>query len=179
MKELSLNILDLTQNSITAGAKHIHILVTEKRSEDCLTIGIEDDGCGMDAEFLARVTDPFTTTRTTRKVGMGIPLFKMEAEMSGGDFQIESEKGRGTKLSARFQLSHIDRPPLGDMADTMTVLVQGSPEVDFTYIRSTDQGSFTFSTREVREMLDGVPLSDPAVLDWIREYIKEGEREIS
>lgn len=178
MKELSLNILDLAQNSITAGAENVRIAVSESELADLLTISIEDDGCGMDAAFLARVKDPFTTTRTTRKVGMGIPLFKMEAEMSGGSFQIESEKGRGTKLSASFQLSHIDRPPLGDMADTMTALVQGSPEVDFTYLRGTDRGSFQFSTKEVRETLGAVPLSEPAVLDWIRAYIQEGEREV-
>jgi anti-sigma regulatory factor (Ser/Thr protein kinase) len=178
MKELSLNILDLVQNSITAGARNVGIAVSESGMTDLLTLSIEDDGCGMDAAFLAQVTDPFTTTRTTRKVGMGIPLFKMEAELSGGGFQIESEKGRGTKLHASFQLSHIDRPPLGDMADTMTVLVQGSPDVDFLYLRGTDRGSFRFSTKEVRETLGDIPLSEPEVLDWIREYIREGERGI-
>lgn len=178
MKELSLNILDLAQNSITAGAKHIAVSVIEKAAGDTLLISIEDDGCGMDEDFLRQVTDPFTTTRTTRKVGMGIPLFKMAAEMSGGSFHIESEKGRGTRLEGRFELSNIDRPPIGDMAGTMEALVQGAPEIDFTYVRETDKGKFCFSTEELREALGGVPLSEPEVLEWIREYVREGEAEL-
>lgn len=178
MKELSLNILDLSQNSITAGAKNVDLTVIEKESEDRLSISVEDDGCGMEPDFLKRVIDPFTTTRTTRKVGMGIPLFKMAAEMSGGSFQIESEPGRGTRISAEFKLSHIDRPPMGDMAGTMTVLVQGSPDIDFTYTRETEKGLFQFSTATLRETLGGVPLSEPEVLSWINDFIKEGEEEV-
>jgi Signal transduction histidine kinase len=175
MKELSLNVLDLVQNSISAGARNISINIIESEAEDILSISINDDGCGMDEELLSRVADPFTTTRTTRRVGMGLPLFKLEAEMSGGSFNIESLKGRGTKVSASFCLKNIDRPPLGDMAATMTALIQGSPDLDFVYTRLSGKGKFVFSTAEIKKTLDGVPLAEPEVLRWIGEYIAENE----
>ncbi|MDR3289555.1 MAG: ATP-binding protein [Peptococcaceae bacterium] len=175
MKELALNILDIAQNSIAAGANQIAIAVRESVAADRLTISVKDNGCGMEPEFLAKVTDPFTTTRKTRKVGMGIPLLKMEAEMSGGELRIESEKGKGTSLTACFKRSHIDRPPLGDVAGTFMVLIQGAPNLEFTYTRETDRGAFQFSTAQVRALLDGVPLSEPDVLAWIRGYVEEGE----
>ncbi len=179
MKELSLNILDLAQNSITAGAKNIRISVAESSASDRMEISVCDDGCGMDEQLLSCVTDPFTTTRTTRDIGMGIPLIKMEAEMAGGDFHIESELGKGTFLRAGFQFSHIDRPPLGSMADTMKALVQGAPQLDFYYSRTTDKGAFEFSTREVKEALEGISIGQPDVLEWIGGYITEGEAAIT
>ena len=175
MKELSLYVLDLVQNSITAGAKNIKIAVTELCAQDRMTISIEDDGCGMDPEFLKSAVEPFTTTRTTRKVGMGLPFIKMAAEMAGGDFHIESEKGKGTRLRATFMLSHIDRPPIGDMAGTLSVLIQGAPDREFTYIRETDGIRFEFSTTEVKKVLKGVSLAQPEVLEWIRGFVEEGE----
>ncbi len=175
MKELSLNVLDLVQNSLSAGAGHIAVEITESLREDRLEIRIRDDGAGMDPEFLARVTDPFVTTRTTRPVGMGIPLVKMAAEMAEGRFEIQSRKGEGTELNASFRLSHVDRMPLGDMAGTITMLIQGAPEVDYVYIRQTDSGRFEFNTVRIREMLEGISLGEPEVLDWIREYIAQGE----
>ncbi len=178
MKELSLNILDLVQNSITAGAKNIRVVVSESAASDKMEISICDDGCGMDAQLLSRVTDPFTTTRTTRKIGMGIPLMKMGAEMTGGDFQITSETGKGTFLRAGFRLSHIDCPPLGNMADTIKAIVQGSPELNLTYSRITDKGVFEFSTTQVREVLGGISLGQLEVLEWIDGYISEGEASI-
>lgn len=178
MKELSLNILDLAQNSLTAGAKNVTIEIRESVKEDLLFIKISDDGSGMDASFLSRVTDPFVTTRTTRSVGMGIPLFKMQAEMAQGNFEIKSEKGKGTELWATFRLSHVDRPPIGDTVGTMIVLIQGSPEVDFEYIRQTDNDKFDFQTKEIKETLGGISLSEPEVLDWIRDYIMQGETSI-
>jgi len=178
MKELSLNILDLVQNSLAAGAKNVTIEIRESIAEDNLCIKISDDGSGMDPDFLSRVTDPFTTTRTTRKVGMGIPLMKMEAEMADGSFVINSEKGKGTKLCAIFRLSHIDRLPLGDIASTMIVLVQGSPDVDFIYIRQNDSDTFEFKTSEIREVLGGLSLGAPEVLNWIHDYIIQGEAQV-
>ncbi len=175
MKELSLNILDIVQNSLAAGARNVEIDVAEAAADDRLDITIRDDGGGMDEELLSRVADPFTTTRSTRRVGMGIPLFKMAAEMSGGAFEIESAEGGGTRVYASFGLSNIDRPPLGDMAATMTALIQGSPDVDFIYTRIGGKGKFVFSTAELRKELQGVPLTEPSVLRWIGEFIAENE----
>ncbi|MDR3271231.1 MAG: ATP-binding protein [Peptococcaceae bacterium] len=178
MKELALNILDIAQNSIAAGASQIAIAVRESMAADQLTISVKDNGCGMEPEFLAKVTDPFTTTRKTRKVGMGIPLLKMEAEMSGGGLRIESKKGKGTSLTACFKRSHMDRPPLGDVVGTLMVLIQGAPDLEFTYTKETDQSAFQFSTAQVRALLGGVSLSEPDVLVWIRGYVEEGELEL-
>lgn len=175
MKELSLSVLDLAQNAITAGAKHIDISLLESLREDSLRILIGDDGCGMSPELLARVTDPFTTTRTTRRVGMGIPLMKLAAEAAGGGLTIDSAPGKGTRLEASFRLSSIDRPPVGDMAATVTALIQGAPERCFRYLRRTDGGEFRLSTDEVRETLGEVGITEPEVLAWLRDYILEGE----
>lgn len=175
MKELSLHILDIAQNSLSAGAKNVEISILDSALEDKTEIVIKDDGCGMDPEFLSRVTDPFTTTRTTRKVGMGLPLLKMAAEMAEGSFQIESKVGEGTTVTARFRRSNIDRPPLGDMSGTMVTLVQGSPDTDFIYTYQTDSGDFTLRTEEIREILEGVSLSEPEVLSWIGEFLREKE----
>ncbi len=178
MKELSLNVLDLAQNALSAGARHIEIAIEESEADDRLSLRIADDGSGMDPDFLAGVTDPFVTTRTTRPVGMGIPLIKMAAEMAEGDFRIRSQKGEGTELTATFRRSHMDRMPVGDMAGTLAALVQGAPDVDYIYTRTTDCGSFTFDTALIRKELEGVPLGEPAVLNWIREYIVSGEAEV-
>lgn len=178
MKELSLNVLDLVQNGLSAGARRIEIDIVESEADDALCIRIADDGAGMDPEFLKRVTDPFVTTRTTRPVGMGIPLIKMAAEMTEGYFRIQSEQGMGTELVATFRLSHVDRMPVGDIAGTLTALVQGSPDVEFVYTRKTDYGTFIFDTALIREELEGISLGEPAVLDWIREYIISGESEV-
>jgi len=175
MRELSLNVLDLVQNSIAAEAHKVAVTVTESEASDSLMVAIEDDGRGMEKEFLARVTDPFTTTRTTRRVGMGIPLFKMEAEMAGGSFEITSHPGEGTSLFASFQRSHLDTPPLGDMAGTVAAIVQSTPDMEFFYEHRTDTGEFLFSTTEIREALGDVSLSEPAVVEWIREYVRENE----
>lgn len=178
MKELSLNVLDLAQNSITAGATRLDIELAESAVSDSLRFKISDNGCGMEPEFLRLVTDPFTTTRTTRRVGMGIPLLKMTSEMAGGGFTIRSEKGKGTVLEASFGLSNIDRPPVGDMPGTLVALVQGSPQLSLRYKRSTDSGCFTLSTDELRKELGGVSLAEPEVLSWLGEYIAAGEAEL-
>ena len=173
MKELSLYILDLVQNSLRAKANNISITVKDSVSKDLLEIVIEDNGHGMDSEFLAKVTDPFVSTRTTREIGMGIPFFKMAAQMTGGTLKIDSTLGHGTTLWGVFVRSHMDTPPLGDMVETLVTLVQGSPDVDFLYCYETDSQTLTFDTREIREVLEDVPLNMPDVLGWIRDYLKE------
>ena len=174
MKELSLHILDIAKNSVKAKASLIEIIVTEDEEKNLLSIGINDNGCGMTEEFLARVRDPFSTTRTTRKVGMGIPLFEAASLQCGGEFDITSKEGVGTKVIATFQHNHIDRAPLGDMADTVKTLIWGSPEIDFLYRHIKNGQEFTLDTRELKKVLGGVPLDTPDVLAWIDEYIREG-----
>lgn len=176
MKELSLNILDIAQNSVKAGAKHIKISIDE--TDTALSFTITDDGCGMSAEFLARVTDPFTTTRTTRKVGLGLPLLKMEAEMTGGSFNISSKSEKefsehGTVVTASFIKTNIDFIPLGDIIGTLCVLIQGAGNIDFEFVHNMPEGRVTLSTAEMRVMLGDVPLDCPEVVGWVREYLCE------
>ena len=172
MKDLSLYILDLAQNSLRAEAKNVHIKIIDSERHNQVSIVIDDDGYGMDAALLSRVTEPFVTTRTTRKMGMGLPLFKMAAELTGGTFHINSTPGHGTTLQGVFTRSHLDMPPMGDITETIVTLVQGAPDVDFTYINETDADVFTFDTKEIREVLEGVPLNTPDVLHWIREHLQ-------
>lgn len=174
MKELSLHILDIVKNSVKAGATEIGITITESREKNRLSIVISDNGCGMTKEFLARVRDPFTTTRTTRKVGMGIPLYEAATLQCDGSFDIASEVGIGTTVTATFRRDHIDRAPLGDMAETMTTLVSGSPEIDFCYTHQTDTERFEFDTKQIRKELGEVPLNLPDVLFWMDSFIREG-----
>lgn len=191
MRELSMHILDLAQNSIVAGATRIVIEVTAntqtastvvsgfeqggnpETQPDTLTISIADDGKGMDEEFLARVKDPFTTTRTTRSVGLGIPMFTEAAQACEGDVTVESEPDNGTKITATFKLSHIDRAPLGDMASTMVALIAPDPDIAFRYVQRIDGSEFVLDTDELKEQLGDVPLNEPAVLQWIQEYVRE------
>ena len=173
MKELSLNILDIAKNSVTAGASLVEISVTEESSR--LTISVKDNGCGMTPEFVARVTDPFTTTRTTRKVGLGIPLLQMEARMAGGDLTIESEVGVGTTLTAWFDAQNIDMPPLGDLTSSVVTLIQGSPEIDFLFTHTVGEAGYALDTREVREIMGDISLAEPEVLGWLAEFLTENE----
>lgn len=173
MPELSLNILDVAQNSITAGAKLIEIKISSDTKADQLKISISDNGCGMTREQTERVVDPFYTTRTTRKVGLGVPFFKMAAEMAGGKFDINSQQGEGTKTTAVFQLSHIDRMPLGDLAGTMTALIGPNPEIDFVLKYNVDEKSFIMDTREFKAVLGDVKLSEPEILSYISSFLTE------
>ena len=175
MEELSLHIMDIVQNSITAGASLIEVEIDEDAAEDKLTIAVTDNGCGMDEDTLARVCDPFTTGRTTRRVGLGIPLFKLAAEQTGGEFLIESERGRGTRVRAVFGYSHIDRQPLGDMVSTMHQLVTAHEAVDILYIHRVGEREFRLDTREIKELLGGVSLAEHEVMVWLLEYLKENE----
>ena len=177
MKEISLNILDIAENSVKAGASLTEIEIRE--DSDTLEFEIRDNGKGMKADFLARVTDPFTTTRTTRSVGLGLPLLKMEAEMTGGEFEITSRSAEeyadhGTKVRAKFQKNSIDFIPLGDIVGTVCTLIQGHDDTDFEFIHRINGKTVELSTAAMREMLGDVPLSSPDVISWIREYLNEG-----
>ena len=178
MQELSLNILDVAENSVRAGATLTTILVDEQPQQDLLTIQIADNGCGMSEEQVQRVTDPFFTTRTTRKVGLGVPLLKMAAELAGGSFSIRSKLGEGTTTTATFQLGHIDRMPLGDVAATICTLVQCNPEIDFVYTYRPGEREFSADTRQFRQILEGVPLSDPHAVTFLRGYTLGDTREL-
>ncbi len=179
MKELALHILDITQNSITAGAKNIGIYIMEDEAANTYAIRVEDDGCGMSKEMVQRVTDPYVTTRTTRKTGMGIPLFMHSAEQAGGLLKIESEPGKGTTLEALFEHNHIDRPELGDMAGILTILIGGSPDIRFRYHHQKSEQEFALDTNEIREILEGIPVNEPEVLRFIREMIRENLQKIT
>ena len=174
MKEISLNVLDVVGNSVKAKAKRIDIMITESVARDVLELSIIDDGCGMAPEFLSRVTDPFTTTRTTRRVGLGLPLLKMAAESCNGSFSIDSVQGEGTQVHASFQLSHLDRMPLGNMAETMVTLISACDSIRYVYTHRTDTDTFVFDTKELRDTLgEEIPLSAPEILAWINDYVKE------
>lgn len=175
MKELALHILDLAQNSIDAGANLIEILVNEDLENDLLIITLKDNGCGMEDEQAQRVKDPFVTSRTSRKVGLGIPLMLAACQRCEGDLTIKSQKNVGTQLIATFKHSHIDRVPIGNMTETMVSLVMTEPNIDFIYIHKVNQEEFKFDTREIKQTLgEGIPLTEPDVIDWIKGYIDEG-----
>ena len=179
MPEISLNILDVAENSVKAKASLIEISVEVNTAADTLTVIIKDDGCGMNAEQLSKVTDPFYTTRTTRKVGLGVPFFKLAALQSGGSFDITSKEGQGTTVTAVFGLTNIDRMPLGDMTSTIHTLVTFNEKNDFLYKYSIDDRTFKLDTREFREILGGVSFTEPDVSAYIKEYLAENEKEVN
>lgn len=184
MRELSLNVMDIAQNSISAGASLITIAVEEDVARDSLSISISDNGRGMTPEQAEHVTDPFFTTRTTRSVGLGVPLFKMEAEMTGGHFSIESTLGVGTTTTAVFKPSSVDMIPLGDINGTVNMLVMMNPGLDFVYTRkirleSGEEREFDLRTQELRQVLgEDVPLNAPDVTQWVKEYLEENTAEL-
>ncbi|HWQ98305.1 MAG TPA: ATP-binding protein [Clostridia bacterium] len=180
MKELSLNILDIAQNSIKANAAHLTIRLTKTGSR--LTVEIADDGTGMSPDFVQEAANPFTTTRTTRKVGMGLPLFKLAAEQTGGTFSIVSQQAQregdahGTTVTATFDTAHVDCEPLGDITETILALIQGNPDLSLTYEWISEAGEQRLSTDEMREILgEDVPLNSPDVLAWARAYLNGEE----
>lgn len=178
MPEIALNILDVAENSVRAGASLIEITVSVQPGADTLTVTITDDGCGMTQEQLERVQDPFYTTRTTRKVGLGIPFFKQASEGAGGSFQIDSETGKGTTVKAVFGLSHIDRMPLGNISSTIHTLIVFNAQTDFRYIYEYGEKSFVLDTRQMREILgEGISFSEQEVSAFIREYLEVNKTE--
>jgi len=168
-----MNVLDVAQNSIRAQATEIGVWVAEDETQDSLLITITDNGCGMTPEQLARVTDPFFTTRSTRRVGLGIPFFKMAAEMADGAFEIRSEQGKGTTVEASFRRSHIDLMPLGDMGETVSILICLNEGINVTYQYRFNKSVFEVSSKQLQEILDGVPLNTPSVMQFVKEYIHE------
>jgi hypothetical protein len=179
VEEISLHVLDIVENAIGALATFIRIEIDEQEADDTLTVQVTDNGRGMPAELAEKADDPFVTTRTTRSVGLGLPLFKQGAAATGGTFEVHSEMGAGTRVRAVYRRSHIDRPPLGDMAGTVLALIAVNPDIDFEYAHRYGDRSFTLNTREVREKLgDDVPLSAPMVQAWLRDYLHEGEAEL-
>ena len=179
MQEISLNILDIVQNSIRAEATLIEILIEETPSTDVFAFTVKDNGCGMDEEMVKRVTDPFVTTRTTRKVGLGISLLKSLAQQAGGDISLESQVGVGTVIRADFSYSHIDRQPLGDISAVMVSLISMNPTIDFVYTHSFEKEQFVLDTRELRKILGNeVSFIEISVATWIGEFINSGLEEI-
>lgn len=173
MKELSLHILDIVQNSISAKATLIEIEVNEQPKNDTLTITIADNGKGMTAEQLQKVTDPYFTSRTSRKVGLGIPLLKQNTEQSGGRLTITSALNVGTTVVARFGYNHIDRPALGDMANAISLLVMSNPSIDFVYTHVIDKELYRFDTQEVKKILGEVPINNTQITKMINDMIAE------
>jgi hypothetical protein len=178
MEDISLHILDVAENGIGAGADLVTIDVEEDTDADRLRVTIGDNGRGMEPEFLARVLDPFVTTRTTRKVGLGLSLFQQSAREAEGDLSVESTVGVGTKVTASMSHTHIDRKPMGSMADTILTLIEGNPECDFVYTHRKDGKEYVLDTREIRAELEEIPINHPLVTGLIRQNLMSGLQEI-
>lgn len=178
MRELALHLLDIAENSVSANARNIQIGVVEDIQNDRLHMSVTDDGRGMDAATAAKVIDPFVTSRTTRKVGLGIPLLKAAAEACNGSLTIQSELGKGTRVEVDFERSNIDRMPLGDIASTYITLLIGTSEVHWIFTYKVDEVAFIFDDQEIKETLDGVSMTEPDVLKFIREYMVENINQV-
>ena len=173
MKDLSMHIMDILQNSTRAGASEVTLEVLEDVAADTLTIRFIDNGCGMDAETVQKVINPFFTTRTTRKVGLGLPLLKQNTEQTGGSLDIQSEKGKGTTVTAVFGRSHLDRPPMGDLAGTVVLTASAYPDIRFIFHYHNGETDYVFDTVEVNEALDGISIQEPEVIQYLKEMIQE------
>lgn len=173
MTELSLNILDIAENSVKAGASLIEITVSVMSADNLLEIIIRDNGCGMTEEQVKKVIDPFYTTRTTRKVGLGVPFFKESAEAAGGSFLVNSKVGVGTTVKASYELSHIDRMPMGDLTATIHTLVTMHEDIDFLFTYKVDENEFVLDTEELKEILGGISFKEYEVSNYIKKYLKE------
>jgi len=170
MEDLSLHILDIAENSVAARADTIEIRITEDKEGDLLSVELIDNGVGMDEETVKKVLDPFYTTKTVRRFGLGLPLLSEAARAANGSLSINSKKGEGTKIRADFQYSHIDRQPLGDIGQTIITLVMGNPEIDLVYVHKKNSHTYTFNTRNIRTQLEDIPLNS---LDGIRMIRKD------
>lgn len=178
LPEISLNVLDITENSVSAKATLIEILIQIDTVCHTLYLRIKDNGCGMSKEMVESVIDPFVTTRTTRKIGLGIPFLKQSAECTGGSFSLSSELGVGTEISALYQTDDIDCMPLGDITSSIHTLVTMHEETDFVYTYQVDEREFTLDTREIREIMDGIPFSAPEVSNFIKDYLTENKADV-
>ncbi|WP_294579867.1 ATP-binding protein [uncultured Thomasclavelia sp.] len=175
MQEIAMNILDIAYNSIRAGATMIKVLITDSLKQNIIEIKIIDNGKGMDKETLTKVTDPFYTTRTTRKVGLGIPIFKENIEATGGHFDIESTVNIGTSVTGIFVKDHLDTPPMGNIVDTMVTLIQADEKINYIFEYNTDDFNFTLDTCQIKEILgNDVSITEPQIIMWLKDYMKEG-----
>ncbi len=174
MNELSLHILDIVQNAIVADSRMIEINIDEQVNQNKLQFFVKDNGKGMDEDTLRMVVDPFHTSRTSRKVGLGIPLLKAAAEQADGGIKIISKKGIGTTVTAWFVYEHIDRAPLGSMIETMQVLIVSNPNIDFLYKHRVGSEQFTLDTREIKKVLAGVAIDNIEVISWLTAHLQEG-----
>jgi hypothetical protein len=173
MEEICSHILDITANALTAGASHITVSIEEDRKNDMLFLSFKDDGKGMDQETVKKVTDPFYSTKKGKRVGLGIPLLKGTAETCGGTFLLTSRPGEGVDIKASLQLDHPDLPPLGNLKDTILVLMAGNPEVDFSFSYKTDESTFSLYTRDIRAIVGDMPLNHPEIVKFLTEYLDE------
>ena len=171
MEDLSLHILDIVENAITAGATHIRIMINEDIKNDLLLIEIGDNGKGMDEHMLKNALDPYYTTRTTRNIGLGIPFLADAAREAGGDISVESVKGKGTSITATFRYSHVDRKPLGDIKETLIVIIASNPHIDLLFKHIKDKRSYVLDTEEIKKELDDVPINAPEVISYIKKDI--------
>ncbi len=171
MEDLSLHILDIVENSITAGADRIRITIVEDKKKNLLSVEISDNGGGMDEELLKNACNPFYTTRTTRRVGLGIPLLAQAASEGMGDIKVRSEKGVGTTIHATFQYDHLDRKPLGDIGKTLIVLIVSNPDIDFIFEHRKNGDTYILDTAQIKKALDGVPINAPDVIKIIKDDI--------
>lgn len=178
MNDLSLHIIDIIQNSLSAGASLIKLTVSEKSSQDLLLIEIEDNGRGMTPQQVNNLEDPFFTSRTTRRVGMGIPLFRDSARQSGGSLVVKSQLGIGTKVTATFKLNNIDCPPLGDIANSLILMVSANPSIDFLFRYLYEENEYLFDTVEVKEILEGLPINDPSVIRMLTSMVDTNIQDI-
>jgi signal transduction histidine kinase len=176
--ELSLHILDIVENSTRAGASIVNIDITEDTAKDILSLDIRDNGSGMSEDVLKKVTDPFFTTKTVRNVGLGLPMLAQAAERTAGKFIIESKGGEGTRVAVDFKLSHIDRQPLGDISGTLVTLIAGDPDIEFIYRHRRNGQSYILDTREIKKEIEDIPINHVDVLNFIRDHVKEGLKEI-
>lgn len=178
MEDLSLHILDIAENALRAGARNIRIRVKEDLGANILELEVEDDGMGMDPEMVEKASDPFFTTRKTRRFGLGLALLKEAAEAASGQLRIFSEPGKGSKVSAIFQRDHIDRKPLGDIGSTIVGVILGAQEATVTYEHEINGERFCLCTEELRKELAPLPITNPRVLEWVRSYVNESLKEM-
>lgn len=179
MKELSLHILDIVQNSLKANATKVTVTINENEKDNTFNITVEDNGCGMSKEIIDKVTNPFYTTRTTRKVGLGIPLLQEAANRCNGWLKINSSEGKGTRLECMFERNNIDRAPLGNIADTIMTIVNSLNGCEFEYKYFFNNQLFSFSTEEIKKIVGESAIRTPEVLLWIKEYVAEGMQNVS
>lgn len=178
MNDLAMHLLDIVQNSLTAAATFIRILIAECPADNIVRMEVEDNGKGMTPEQVSRLSDPFFTSRTTRKVGLGVPLLKQMAQGAGGGLSVTSAVGVGTTLAAWFEYNHLDRPPMGDMANAVILLVSANPQVDFEYTYRYNNNEYVFNTVEIKEALEGMPLNDVHVVKMLQEMITENQNDL-